>query len=1035
MKFIKTLTAILMILLNLSITAQEKETQSNPPIYIAFLWHMHQPIYWPYESVVQTQANNRYSFSVFDVFTTRTGPYTNWPKDAVQKGIDAGLGNFGTQVSFSGSLVENLNNLEAHGISNFNNWKSHWEYMKNQNTILGNPRMDMVGFGYHHPLMGLIDYNDIRRQIQDHKTIFAENFTGNYSKGIFPPENAFTLDMIPALVDEGLEWVLIDNIHFERACENYPFSMGGNLYEPNKSDVLNPNPGDWVQLNGVWAGTQVSAQWAHQPHYVEHVDPNTGVVSRIVAVPSDRYLGVEDGRGGFGALQYEDVMSQLEFANTDPDHPILIVLAHDGDNFGGGSESYYNSNFQNFVSWLQANPSRFVCTTIQDYLEMFPPETNDVIHTEAGSWSGADNGDPEFKKWLADPNDQGYSPDRNSWGIVTAAKNFLETADDVNPNHPDTETAFHYFLNSQASDYWYWDFSENGVWDSHPARACNLAVPFAQNVIQGQSDNTPPSIFEPQREPYNPGETEWGISQSSDFTVWSYVFDVSGMQSVTLKYRIDNDGVNSSSTTHNETYAGGSDVGSWVSVSMNGVDIPSQTNPAPLFKAKEYSAEIAGHQDVLIDYYIEAVDVDGNTSKSNIKHVWVGNGTGGGGSNETWYVRGSFNEWNATEVMNDEGIDGDAAAEDGIFSAAISITTPGRYEWKIATDDWSINYPVENSWLVTTESNQNVLFTFNTNSMGDGWLPSQYIINADDQLPPTNTIVAAGYHNSWNNAGSETMYDNGTNGDIAAGDGIYCYHAVISSPGNYGWKPVISGSWDAWGSNNRSINSANIDYSTSAPNTDVYFYLDLNTGRTYTAIDDPLPVELVFFSAKLLDNKVELKWKTLTEKNNMGFDIERSCNESEFERIAFVEGNGTTVEENDYLFIDANLEKGDYEYRLKQIDYDGFYEYSNTISISVDELVPSEFELYQNYPNPFNPVTKIQYSIPSVITSEAKQSLNTTLKVYDIIGREVAVLVNEQKEPGVYEVTFDASKLSSGLYFYSLSAAGKTITKKMMLLR
>lgn len=114
-------------------------------------------------------------------------------------------------------------------------------------------------------------------------------------------------------------------------------------------------------------------------------------------------MGNEDGRGGFGALNYEQVMSQLEAYNTDPQRPILIVLHHDGDNYGGGSESYYNHNFQNFVNWLQANPTRFVCTTIEDYLQMFPPDTNDVIHVEDGSWSGADNGDPEFKSGLVTP--------------------------------------------------------------------------------------------------------------------------------------------------------------------------------------------------------------------------------------------------------------------------------------------------------------------------------------------------------------------------------------------------------------------------------------------------------------------------------------------------------------------------------------------------------------------------------------------------------------------------------------------------------
>lgn len=121
-------------------------------------------------------------------------------------------------------------------------------------------------------------------------------------------------------------------------------------------------------------------------------------------------------------MNYKAVLSQLEQVNTDPAHPILVVLHHDGDNYGGGSESHYHNNFPNFVNWLLANPTRFVCTTIKDYLEMYPPDSNDVIHVEDGSWSGTDNSDLEFKKWLENPDQSGYSPDRNSWAVVTAAK-------------------------------------------------------------------------------------------------------------------------------------------------------------------------------------------------------------------------------------------------------------------------------------------------------------------------------------------------------------------------------------------------------------------------------------------------------------------------------------------------------------------------------------------------------------------------------------------------------------------------------------
>jgi hypothetical protein len=511
------------LLLFLSFSAQAQ----NPPIYIAFLWHMHQPIYYPYESVVVTHQNARYPFNVWDIFQQRTGPYTSWAKDAVQMGINAGMPHFGAQVSFSGSLIENLNNWETANYG-FQNWKSSWNTAKNQQTSLGNPRIDMIGFGYHHPLMGLLEYDDIRTQIQLHKNMMAANFTGAYSKGIFPPENAFSEKMIPALKDEGIDWVLVDNIHFDRACANYPFNTGGNLYEANQADVQNPNPNDWVQLNNIWAPTQNSARWGRQPHYIQYTDPNTGVSQKMIAVPADRYLGNQDGQGGFGALSYDVVMSQIEPYNTDAQHPILIVLHHDGDNYGGGSPSYYQNNFQSFVSWLQANPNRFKCTTVQDYLEMFPPDVNDLIHVENGAWSGADNGDPEFKKWNSDYDANCISPDRNSWSVVTAAKNFVKTAKQINATATAVTQGEKYLMNAQASDYWYWDGSLNGIWDSHPTRACNQAIQYVQPIINGGTDNTAPTIWQPQREPYNPGSNEWNTQKSSDFVVWTYAFDVSG---------------------------------------------------------------------------------------------------------------------------------------------------------------------------------------------------------------------------------------------------------------------------------------------------------------------------------------------------------------------------------------------------------------------------------------------------------------------------------------------------------------------------
>ena len=623
-----------------TVFAGAHESHAAEPIHVGFLWHMHQPVYYPGETIAQTNAAGHFSFSVADVHNQRFGPYTSWPKNAIDAG--SSLPHLGAQVSFSGSLMENLNNLEAAGTNGgmWNNWESSYRAAINNTTTLGNSRLEMVGFGYHHPLMPLLDERDIRMQIKMHKLAHEQTWGPGvpYSKGIFPAETAFSTRIIPSLVAEGLEWAIVDSIHLDRATVDFPHQDASGIAAPNRADQLNPSPtasgGSWVNLNNVYAPTAVSAPDSYRPHNVQHVDPATGAVTQMVAVPAARYEGHEDGRGGYGALLYEQVMDQYRAQNTDPDRPMLVVLHHDGDNFGGGSEAYYNSNFQNMVDWASNTPNYDV-TTIQDYLDRFPVPQDDLVHIESGSWLGADAGDPEFKKWLGDPNSEGWSPDRNSWAVLTAAKNRVFTADDALPvgdltnvqsgTGTPTERAWHFLLQAQASDHWYWDGTE--VWDSNVTRGSNLAVAQADQVIStlGGQESTPPTVFLPQRESYNPGGDEFGTTQPSDFEVWTYAYDVSGLENVTLKYRLDADGVNPLGSTENETYAGGSEVGSWISLDMTASDVapPAGILPAT-YRAEQFAATIAGHEDVLIDYYVEATDSLGNLTRSDIQHVYVG---------------------------------------------------------------------------------------------------------------------------------------------------------------------------------------------------------------------------------------------------------------------------------------------------------------------------------------------------------------------------------------------------------------------------
>lgn len=213
--------------------------------------------------------------------------------------------------------------------------------------------------------------------------------------------------------------------------------------------------------------------------------------------------------------------------------------------------------------------------------------------------------------------------------------------------------------------------------------------------------------------------------------------------------------------------------------------------------------------------------------------------------------------------------------------------------------------------------------------------------------------------------------------------------------------------------------------------------------------DNIIPVELLSFTSELSGNDVKLIWSTATETNNQGFNVERKSlfnSKSEFrnsnwEELGFVPGLGTTTEVHHYSFIDESPQPGNYQYRLKQIDFDGTFEYSNIIEVTID--APIKFGLEQNYPNPFNPTTKIKYTIPvnppsSPFTKGGNGNSRggfVTLIVYDVLGNEVATLVDEYKPAGRYEVEFNAASLPSGVYFYQLKAGEYIQTKKMILLR
>ena len=197
-------------------------------------------------------------------------------------------------------------------------------------------------------------------------------------------------------------------------------------------------------------------------------------------------------------------------------------------------------------------------------------------------------------------------------------------------------------------------------------------------------------------------------------------------------------------------------------------------------------------------------------------------------------------------------------------------------------------------------------------------------------------------------------------------------------------------------------------------------------GNILRGYSDPtVPVELASFTAEVIDGSIELNWQTITENNNAGFNIERKSENSDWQLIGYIQGNGTTTNVNNYSFVDASPFNGVNFYRLKQIDFSGTYDYSDIIE--VDFGVPSQYTLGQNYPNPFNPSTTIKYSIANAGPVQ--------LIIYNTLGEQMMILLNENQLPGNFELTIDGSDLSSGVYFYQLRAGDFIATKKMILLK
>ncbi len=663
------------------------------PVHTTYHWHLQQPIYWPertegapnryekaYDSAIRKEGGGIHPMNDLEsIFgkDDRTAVYQYRVRDALGTITQP---DGGAQTSYSGCLAENTQSLAA-------NWKygyyPGWEWSfreaRGWTTSGGRPKLDLVQFPFHHCLAPLVDPATLRKEIQLYREMYRDVWGSNpaISGGFFPPELAFSERIIPVLAEEGIAWTFVSNSHISRCCTNFPltFGTGGEMCDPpNRADKLNPPQDNWFGEQIDRGCTPVNAYpFAYQAHYARYVDPYTGAESKIIVVPVAMVMSWRDGYSRYGT---EDI-DKIAWAN-DPARPMIIVLGHDGDNAYGGGYSYYMENVRDFCN--EAAGAGYEPTVVAEFLADHPVPAGDIVHVEDGAWVNADGdfGSPDFWNWNWPPVNGsgdvdiagGWALDERNWAVITAAQNRVETAEQIaggariaaildpyGAGAGEAELAWHFFLPAVTSGYMYYGSSLD--MEVKQTIACNNAADHADAVIgDGSGDMTPPTIWAPQRYPHNPGGTGFGslygyeeTTLDRDFWVWSFVYDVSGIDSLDLFYRLDGDGFNSPYTDDNETYAGGGDVGEWRRRAMTRRAFPAWNfhgDPGiDFFEMPEYIAdeyyyhftddEVVAEGDVLVDYFIRAVDGRGYEKRSDILHVYVDTG-GGPGSGDPPFV-------------------------------------------------------------------------------------------------------------------------------------------------------------------------------------------------------------------------------------------------------------------------------------------------------------------------------------------------------------------------------------------------------------
>ena len=1013
-------------------------------VHTTYLWHMHQPVYWPddstwnpgryetaYETITLGHSQND-EFTIFDK-DDRVGDYQWYPMDAVSSISD--LSEAGAQVSFAGALMENLFSLGDAGWNGgryASDWYASYRTARGWLNSGGKPRLEPVLVGFHHAIGPLLDVNALRMELALARDIYDDAWgSGTVSEGFFPAEMCFSERMIPALVEAGVAWAIVPDLHVARACADYPYQASlDNCDPPNPADQTNPAQGTYTS-HTISRGVTLKVPYPYgfTPHRAEYVDPASGAVSNLVVVPAANAMGWEEGYGLFGTGGIDAIA-----AANDPSQPMLVLFAHDGDNAWSGGNSYY---YENVTQFSHAAASQgYTPTTVATYLQDHPVPATDVVHVEDGGWVNADGdfGSPQYINWnwpLVDASGDfdipgGWAEDERNWAVLTAAQNRVETAaaiagvDTAQVLSPgsganDAERAWHFLLAGYESGYMYYGASLD--MEIKATLACNEAVSRADAVIAGGSDTVAPTVWLPQRLPYNPGGNGggslWGYpggsgtAMSSDFHVWTFVHDVSGLERVELMVREDADGTNDPATHHNELYAGGSDVGAWTPVTMTRRVMPLDEpwdmgeidfTELPSYIADEYWVELTGYEDVLLDYYVEAEDSLGLVKRSPIQHVWVGEGGTSAPDSTAWTVPAEPVAGETVTVYYDPT----GRALDGASEVQIHYGHSG--------------------WLSVVDA----VMTFDD----DLWAVSFTV-------PSAATTLDFVFHDgagSWdNNDGADWSVD------VSGGGSTEPPYVLDGTLDAEAWEMADCGDHSLW---------AHVQ--------DGWLYVATDLPAAQSGADVFLLVQSLGFdlvTPPWAKSGATVGWDAyLAREGDSGwagwFDADETTPPSGDFRLAsgdVLEGvlwledlypdgvpDELAVAAAAYGTADAGVLLDQCPGGDGDADLTSAADWAAAWTTVDVEDAPTPVLRLEAYPNPFNPSTRLAFSLPA--------AGRVVLDVYDARGRRVRRLLDETRTAGVFAVSWDGRDdggraLSGGVYLARMIAGGEAASRKVVMIK